>query len=115
MITRVRSKVWFEKDGKLVFGAGKAKLLKAIREHKSINKAALDMGISFRSAWSRVTEIERRLGIILINRKKGGRYGGGSTLTKDALDIIGKYELLEKNVREFTDTKYKEIFAKWKR
>jgi len=107
---QIKSKVWLEKDNELIFGEGRAELLKAIDKTGSINKAASEMGISFRHGWSYITAIERRLGVKLIERTKGGRGGGGSRLTPEAKDLVKKLVKLKSAVNRFTDKKFKEIF-----
>jgi len=108
---RVRSKVWLEKDNKLVFGDGKSELLKAIDRTGSISKASRSMGISFRRGWSYVSAVEKRLGCRLIERSKGGRSGGGSYLTPLGKKLIGEFDKLNEAVCKFTDKKFKETFG----
>jgi len=110
----VKSKIWLEKDNELVFGEGKSELLKLIARCNSINKAADEMGISFRRAWSYITEIEKRLGVHLIKRKRGGSHGGGSRLTPYASELIEKYNILRDDINSYADHKAREIFSKWK-
>jgi len=107
---KVKSKVWLEKNGRLVFGEGKSELLKSIDKTGSISDAAKKMGISFRRAWGYVTAIEKRLGMKLIVRSKGGKGGGGSSLTPLAKAFIHKYDRLENLTNKFVDTKFKELF-----
>ncbi|MBL7131021.1 MAG: LysR family transcriptional regulator [Candidatus Omnitrophica bacterium] len=108
---KIKSKVWLEKNGKLVFGEGKSNLLKAIDKTGSINKASKQMGISFRRGWAYITAIEKRLGIQLIARSKGGKHGGGSCLTPAGKMLVRKFDKLEDIVRKFTDAKFQELFA----
>ena len=111
---RIKSKIWLEKDGRLVFGEGKSRILKAIQKYRSINKAASSMGMSYRHAWSYIGEIEKRANIKLIERIKGGRGGGGSRLTDSATELIKNYDKLKEDVDEYTDRKAKEIFSEWR-
>lgn len=111
---QVRSKIWIEKNNKLIFGEGKSEIFKLIREHTSINKAAESMGISFRRAWSYINEIEKRLGVHLVERTKGGVGGGGSRLTAYAVELMIKYDRLKRDVNKYTDKRAKEVFAGWK-
>ncbi len=111
---QVKSKIWLEKEGLLIFGEGKSRILKAIDKHKSINKAAFCLGMSFRHAWSYINEIERRAGIKMIERARGGRDGGGSRLTEDAAELIHRYDRLKEDVDKYADKKVKETFAGWK-
>ncbi|MBU0570911.1 MAG: LysR family transcriptional regulator [Candidatus Omnitrophica bacterium] len=106
----VRSKIWLEENGKLIFGEGKSKIFKAIQEFRSINKAAESMGISFRHAWSYISEIEKRTGVKLVERVKGGAGGGGSRLTEYATEIMRKYDILKDKIDNYVDKKFKEIF-----
>ena len=47
---KAKSKVWLEKDGRLVFGIGKATILSQIQKTGSINKAAKELNMSYRHA-----------------------------------------------------------------
>lgn len=109
---KVKSKVWLEKDGELVFGSGKSLILKAIRETGSINKAAKRMNMSYRHAWSYVRSAEKRIAKPLLVKIKGGKNGGGAVLTGYAKNLLKKFKQLEREVKLFTDTKYKQIFGK---
>jgi molybdate transport repressor ModE-like protein len=51
-----------------------------------------------------------RLGVKLIERRTGGRDGGGAALTRDARMIIGWFEILEKDLQKFVDERFKEVF-----
>ena len=107
---QVKSKVWLEKDGELVFGSGKSLILKAIQETGSINKAAKKMNMSYRHAWSYVVSAEKRIHKPLLIRIKGGRSGGGAILTDYTRYLLKKFEKLEQEVEKFTNKRYKEIF-----
>jgi molybdate transport system regulatory protein len=107
----IRSKVWIETGGEPVFGRGRRLLLEAIDTHGSINRAAREVDISFRKAWSHIKIMEERLGVKLVDRKTGGRNGGGATLTPDARKFLMKYEELEKGVQELVDERFRSIFT----
>jgi molybdate transport system regulatory protein len=108
---RVKSKLWLEKSGELVFGEGKSEILKAVAETGSLNAACRKMGISFRHGWGYITAVEKRLGFRLVERSKGGRGGGGSRLTPEAKQLMRKYDRLKAAVDDFTDDKFREIFG----
>jgi len=108
----IRSKIWIEVDGEPVFGRGRRFLLEAIDSHGSINQAAQEVDISFRKAWGHIKAMEERLGVKLVDRKTGGKNGGGATLTADARVFLRKYEALEKGIQEIVDGKFKKIFEK---
>jgi molybdate transport system regulatory protein len=107
----IRSKIWIEVDGEPVFGRGRRLLLEAIETHGSINRAAEEVGISFRKAWGHIKAMEERLDVKLIERQTGGKNGGGATLTTDARSFLKKYEALEKGIQEFVDKKFGKLFV----
>lgn len=106
----IRSKIWIEVDGEPVFGRGRRFLLEAIDSHGSINRAAQEVGISFRKAWGHIKAMEERLCVKLIDRQTGGKNGGGATLTPDARKFLKKYEALEEGIQEIIDKRFKNIF-----
>ncbi len=108
----IRSKLWIEIGGEPVFGRGRRFLLEAIDAHGSINRAAQEINISFRKAWSYIKAMEERLGIKLVERHAGGRNGGGAALTDDARMFLKKYEALEKGIQETVDEKFGSIFGR---
>lgn len=109
---QVKSKVWLEKDGELIFGSGKALILQNIMETGSINKAAKKMNMSYRHAWSYIRSAEKRIAEPLLIKIKGGKNGGGAMLTDYAKDLLKRFAKLEWEVEAYTDKRYKEIFRK---
>jgi molybdate transport system regulatory protein len=106
----IRSKIWIEIDGEPVFGRGRRFLLEAIDAHGSINRAAQEVDISFRKAWSYIEAMENRMGTKLVIRRTGGKNGGGAKLTDEARDLLKKYEALETGIKEIVDKRFREIF-----
>ena len=88
---RARCRVWVEKDGKPVFGDGRAELLERIGRAGSIRAAAEQMGMSYRHAWSHLAKIERGLGTKIVQRRAGGPGGGGSALTERGRRFLAQY------------------------
>ena len=107
----IRSKLWIEAGGEPVFGRGRRFLLEAIETFGSINKAAREVGISYRKAWGHIKVMEERLGMKLVERQTGGRNGGGTLLTGEARDFLKKFEQLELGVRDVVDQKFKALFS----
>ena len=107
----IKSKLWIEIKGEAVFGRGRRFLLQAIDRYGSIRHAAKEVNISYRKAWSYVKAMEERLGIALVERRAGGRNGGGATLTDDAREFLAKYEMIEDGVRELVDERFRRVFG----
>jgi len=107
---KIRTKVWLEKEGRPVLGAGKLNLLRAVEKEGSISKAAKRVGMSFRRAWGSLDSAEKNIGVKLLERKKGGAGGGSSTLTQQARDLIAKFDQLMGELKEFTERRFRSIF-----
>ena len=74
-------RLWLTLEGQGVFGGGKWQVLDAIHRTGSLRAAAESLGISYRKAWGDLRKAERALGVLLIERHRGGSAGGESTLT----------------------------------
>ena len=72
------------------FGKGVAQLLSLTREKGSLSAA-------YKSILNRA---EADLGVKLVERKSGGKQGGGSHLTPEGEDILNRYENFQKEVAE---------------
>lgn len=93
MKLNVEFKMWLtDSDGNYVIGKGTYRLLEAINEAESIKKAAEKCGMSYDYAWKSIKKIERRLGVQLVERKRGGRSGGSARLTNEGLDLLNAYK-----------------------
>lgn len=106
----IRSKIWLEVDGEPVFGRGRRFLLEAIDVHGSINRAAREVNVSYRKAWSFIKAMEERLGLKLVERQAGGRNGGGALLTSEARAFLKQFTLLEDGFRQEVDERFRTIF-----
>ena len=106
---QVRSKIWLEVDGEPVLGQGRYVLLRLIGKTGSINAAAKEMGIPYRKAWTYLDAMEKRLGLPLVQRIKGGAGGGASTLTPAAVVLLEKFDLLQAGFDDKVNLKFTEI------
>ncbi len=102
----VKVKVWFEEDGRPVFGEGRYTLLKTIEREGSISKAAKKLNMSFKSAWAHLGRAEENLGIKLLERSRGGTGGGYTVLTDRAKNLLHIYERLNVDVKEYSEKKF---------
>ena len=94
MTIEVKAKLWLEQDSKVIMGKGRAELLSQIEKTGSIAEAARSMNMSYSHAWSEIREISKAIGKPVVQTSRGGKKGGGASLT-----AIGK-ELLEKFNKE---------------
>ena len=72
--------------------------LRGVAEHGSMHRAASELGRSYARIQQRLTELEETLGP-LVSRTRGGKGGGGSTLTANARDLLARFDRLQ---AEFT-------------
>jgi molybdate transport system regulatory protein len=95
----IRHKIWLERDGKVIFGAGRYELFRAIDESRSLNASAKKLNMSYRAAWGRVKASEERLGIKLVERARGK----GMYLTAEGLSLLEQFDRLEQKTETFLE------------
>lgn len=69
-------------------------LLKQIRHTGSISQGAKLAGISYKSAWDAINEMNQLAESSLVDRATGGKGGGGAVLTRYGERLIQLYDLL---------------------
>jgi len=89
---QIKFKLWVEKDGDIIIGLGRDKLLREIEKTGSISKAAKNVGMSYKKAWSFLKTMESRLGVKLVKTQRGGKKGGGTQLTEEAKQLLSDFE-----------------------
>jgi len=95
----VRSKIWIaDSSGQVAFGLGRYRILEAIDRLGSMNLAATELSMSYRSVWCRIRESEERIGRKLVVRK-----GKGSTLTSFARELMQQFTDLNGKLQEEAD------------
>jgi molybdate transport system regulatory protein len=102
-------RIWLDNDGK-AFGEGPYRLLKAIQKAGSLNRAIVEMGISYRKAWSVLNATEKRLGFSLVERRTGGTLGGGTQLTSAGRAFVEQYDLFRQAASDALDDLYRRYF-----
>jgi len=107
---KLKVKVWLQKEEKLIFGKGKASILKSIDKTGSINKSAKEMDMSYRRAWSCIRSIEERTGQAMLIKNKGGKNGGGALLTDYAKNLVEKFAKLEEDITNYSNQLFSERF-----
>ncbi|HEY5826646.1 MAG TPA: LysR family transcriptional regulator [Cyclobacteriaceae bacterium] len=91
---KLRIRCWIEVDGEKFFGPGPAELLGLIDKHGSIARAAAKMGMSYKKAWDIVQNINTHGKTPLVEIRKGGGHGGGTSLTKTGKSVLKEYHSL---------------------
>ncbi|OOF58515.1 TOBE domain-containing protein [Rodentibacter myodis] len=73
----------------------RVRLLKEIQQCGSINQAAKNANVSYKSAWDHLEAMNKISPRPLLERNIGGKNGGGTTLTNYAKRLLQLYDLLE--------------------
>jgi len=107
---QVKSKVWIEAGGEVLAGDGKINLLERIEEAGSIQKAAGEIGMSYRHAWGLLKKREKRGGIKLVVTQIGGREGGGAKLTPQGKDFLRRYSAFREGLDEYIEERFRRAF-----
>ena len=76
----------------IAMGPGKAELLEAIQRTGSISAACKTMKMSYRRAWMLVDVMNHCFAQPLVQTAKGGKDGGGATLTPLGLQVLDHYQ-----------------------
>lgn len=95
-----RSRVWFTRPAGFLLGDQEARLLEAIERVGSIKDGAEAAAMSYRTAWSRVRQMERILGKPVVRSRAGGPGGGATTLTDEARALLRLFRDLDRGMAE---------------
>jgi molybdate transport system regulatory protein len=106
---RVACKFWIDQNGK-AFGDGPFELLKGVEETASLHKVANQMGMAYSKAWKLIRTMEQRLGFVLLDRKVGGRSGGGSRITPQAKELMLSYGRFREEAEETIERIFQKHF-----
>src|SRR5438034_9955642 len=92
--------VMLTKRGVAVMGEREARLLEAVDRVRSIKDAASQAGISYRTAWSAIQQMEQALGRPMVVSRAGGPGGGATTLTDECRQLLAGYHDLRRRLEE---------------
>ncbi|HYA40750.1 MAG TPA: LysR family transcriptional regulator [Syntrophobacteraceae bacterium] len=107
----IKSRIWIEDEqGKVVFGAGRLRILDAVEKYGSMLGAAKALGMSYRALWAKIRLTEDRLGQSVLEKHAGGAKSG-SKLTPFGRTLIERYRQTENLTRSTVDVLFSGIFA----
>lgn len=103
-------KIWLERDGQIALSDWRVELLELVQETGSLAAAAKRLKVPYRTAWYKLKDLEARWGIPLLVTASGGAAGGGSRLTKEAQQIVGRFQRVTAGVRQLVEERVREEF-----
>lgn len=106
-VTRV---TFFSDNGEKFFGEGPCRLMRAIEETGSLRAAAASMGMAYTKALRLMKNAEAAIGCPLSRRTVGGKAGGGSVLTPEGKEWLGRYEAYRDACARVNDALYLDFF-----
>ncbi len=96
-----KNRIWLETDSGILLGRGRLKLLLAIKEHGSINKAAKSIDMSYKKAWKLIDQLNKNASGAVVEKSTGGKGGGGTFITPFGLLLIQHFEAVNKRCTQF--------------
>lgn len=100
---KVNGSLWLQSDGKHFFGPGPVELLERISETGSISEAAKGMNMSYKKAWELINTLNMQTVNPVVIPRTGGEKGGGSTITEEAMELIGYHREMRKRFAAFLE------------
>ena len=92
------------------FGPGMMVLLKQIDVLGNVRDACEKAGMSYSKGWTLIRTAEKELGRPVVERSPGGKSGGMAQVSPEGRRLMERYERLEREIREFAELRYREIF-----
>ena len=104
-------RLWIDtKNGINVIGDGKWRLLSAIKKNGSLASACKSLDISYRKAWGDLLNVQEASGVLVIEKRRGGKKGGLTVLTEDGEKLVRAYESLHKDIEKAVNTSFARRF-----
>jgi len=98
---KIHARFWLAGEKGSYLGVGRIQLLEHIAASGSMNKAAKEMGMSYKKAWKLVDEMNQMYQQPLVEKAQGGKSGGGSVLTMRGQQVVKNFRLFEKRFEAF--------------
>lgn len=108
--TTLRTHLWFETHDGMFFGLGRVLLIQKVKELGSLNKAAKELGMSYRAAWGKIKASEEALGKPLLVKVEGRK---GFVLSDVAESLLKTFYDWQEDVEAYALEKAQDAFP-WK-
>jgi molybdate transport system regulatory protein len=105
-------RVWVVFPNGLKFGDGRARLLETIDELGSLQRAAEQFDMSYRSAWGYLRELEEAAGFELLERAAGRGRASGMKLTPRGREFLARYRRFQRGLDEVATRRFSRAFRR---
>ena len=105
----VKNRIWLEGNEGTFLGNGRIKLLHLIHKTGSIKKAAKELKMSYRKAWSLLDSMNKQAKDAYLIKSSGGSGGGGTEVTEAGLKAIENFKSLDQKCQQFLNEELKKM------
>jgi molybdate transport system regulatory protein len=106
---RVQPRLRITCGDNVALGPGKAELLALLDQTGSIAEAAKRMGMSYMRAWTLIRTLNGCFKEPLVAPVRGGKNGGGATLTARGHEALALYQQMERDCDEAARTTWPQL------
>ena len=85
-------------------------LLFLLSDNYSIRKGCNCTGLAYSKAWEMINQLEEILGYPVVNRQRGGKGGGGASLTEDGKRFLLAYQEFEERIHTLAQREFRKRF-----
>jgi molybdate transport system regulatory protein len=103
-----KQKVWLAWDGVFLMGPNYLRFLAAVDKTGTIVGGGRAVGWSYRTCLNRLRRMEKVLGRPVLATTRGGRSGGGASLTPEARRLVKVFTRWQREVERLTRIAFRE-------
>lgn len=108
----LKVKIYLENEQDKFMGIGVLWLLQGISECNSLRGAAAKLGISYSKAYRMVQNLEKSLGVNILQRRRGGMQRSGASLTDFGKAFIDLYDQFQQNCKSLLQPPFQDFQSK---
>lgn len=94
-------------NGDIIMGSGRLAILESIAKTGSINQTAKELGMAYKTVWSKIKSTEKNFGkpVVIADKKSGTR------LTDEGLMLMEQFRRMKKECLRADDAIFDSIFS----
>ena len=107
----LKVKLYVQNGKEKFMGIGVLWVLQKTKELGSLRAAASDLGISYSKVYRMIVNLEKNLGVRVVDRKKGGSDRSGATLTEFGEKFADMYDRFQNECKALLDDPFVKFTA----